>query len=102
MALQLYNKLIPLAEVAEPLFLFYFFLFLAFMLNFHPLLSKGYLFSVIQGLDQHCSSFMNASVQWSKKVSSPGTLEGRFSFFHGESKAIYHGTAPLLTLCYHH
>lgn len=53
-------------------------------------------------MDQHYSSFMNASMQWSKKVSGPGTLQGSFPFSHGESKAIGHGTRPLLTLCYHH
>lgn len=102
MALQMYNKIIPLAEVAEPVFLFYFFPYLAFMLNFSPLISMGYFFSVIQGLDQHCSSFMNTSVQWSKKVSSPGPLQGSFSFSHGESEPTGHGTKPLLTLCCHH
>lgn len=102
MALQMYNKLTSLTEVAKPIFLFYSFSFLAFMLNFNPLMSMGYFFSVIQGLDQCYSSFVNASVQWSKKVSSPGTLQGSFSFSHGESKAIGHGTKPLLTFCYHH
>lgn len=47
MTLQMCSKLIPLAEVAEPVFLFYFFPFFVFMLNFSPLISMGYLFSAI-------------------------------------------------------
>lgn len=33
---------------------------------------------MIQGLDQHCSSFLNVSLHWPKKVSVPGASQGRF------------------------
>lgn len=40
-----------------------FFSFLVFMLNFSLLTSMEYFFSVLQGQDQHCNSFMDASVR---------------------------------------
>lgn len=78
-----------------------FFVFVFWLLHqASVLLNQSDFSSMIQGLDQRCSTFMHVTVHWSKKVSGPGTLQRSFNFQgkQGHLPSYRNSAYPLLPL----